>query len=218
LEWHAGDAATTGAHGFVHLARSPGCAALVAGVAATTTARIRATISLGSPRSAAVRASGRLAKSTACIEILLAGGKGKTLATIAAGQCHVARHVVDGSLIRINEYDRPGWRGRDHRYEWVPSTREISVRTRNNASRASVSGGVPHALEQPFFSLQGSRNALATISVLRRRGAASPGDDPSKFYASISLRLIDRTLPRHTLATFDFPSSLDRPSAPPVEC
>src|SRR5579864_4291708 len=80
LERHAGDVAAAGADGFVHLAWGARRAALVA-----TTGGIRATIALCTPRSAAVRAARWLAESAAGVEVLLTGGKGKTLATIAAG-------------------------------------------------------------------------------------------------------------------------------------
>ncbi len=93
LERHAGNVPATGAHRFVHLPRCARCTALVA-----TAGGIRTTIALGPPRGAAIWAARWLAESAAGVEILLAGGKGETLATIAAGQCHVARHVVDGSL------------------------------------------------------------------------------------------------------------------------
>lgn len=93
MERHAGDCATTGADCLVHLAWRARRAALVA-----PRSRIRTAVALSSARSAAIWAASWLAESTAGIEVLLAGGKAKTLATIAAGQCHVARHVVDGSL------------------------------------------------------------------------------------------------------------------------
>src|SRR5947207_901981 len=69
------------------------CAALVSAAVGK-----RATVALGAPSSATILTAGWLTESTAGVEVLLAGGKGKTLATIAAGQCRVARHVVDGSL------------------------------------------------------------------------------------------------------------------------
>ena len=139
LEGHAGDVAATCAHGLVHLPRLTRCTALVA-----TAGGVRASIAFGPPRSAAIWAARWLAESPAGIEVLLAGGKGKTLATIAAGQCHVARHVVDGSLgKRIKKRticpagtsETTGMRG-FRRHE----NRFSSLWTRNSASRASLAG------------------------------------------------------------------------------
>jgi hypothetical protein len=121
LERHAGDVAAARADCLVHLSRGAGCAAVV-----TATGGIRPAITLSSPRSAAIRAASRLAESTAGIEILLAGGKGKTLATIAAGQSHVARHVVDGSL-KTNRYVRSARLARARSpVGWVPSTQDFT--------------------------------------------------------------------------------------------
>ena len=84
LERHAGDIAAAGADSLVHLARGAWCAALVA-----TASGIRAPLALGTPRCAAVWTARWLAESTAGVEILLARGKGETLAAVAAGQCDV---------------------------------------------------------------------------------------------------------------------------------
>lgn len=131
------------ADGLVHLARCAWCAALVA-----TTSGIRSTLPIGSPCSTAIRAASGLAESAAGIEVLLAGGKGKTLATIAAGQSHVARHVVDGSLktnknvrsARLAQARSPvdGFR----RHEDISAP----LRTRNSASRPSLAGRLARAL------------------------------------------------------------------------
>src|SRR5439155_5079766 len=94
LERHAGNAAAARADRLEHLAWAARCAA---GLIATT-GRIGTSLALGSPRCAAVRAAGRLGEPAAGIEVLLTSGKGETLAAVAAGQSHVTRHLVDGSL------------------------------------------------------------------------------------------------------------------------
>ena len=122
LKRHAGDIATTCADRLVHLAWGPRRGALI-----TTAGGIRASLTLGTPCSAAIRAPSRLAESAAGIKILLAGGKGETLATVAAGQSHVARHLVDGSL-RTNKNVRSAQLARARSpvgWVWVPSTRGL---------------------------------------------------------------------------------------------
>jgi len=119
LERHAGDVAAAAAHGFEHLAWRARCAAVVAAAGG-----VRATVALGTPRRAAVRAARWLGESAAGIEVLLPGGKGETLATIAAGQCHVARHLVDGSLeTNLERTIRPAGQGEITGMDGVPSTR-----------------------------------------------------------------------------------------------
>src|SRR5947209_1744879 len=97
LEGHAGDAAAARADSLEHLARATRRAARL--VATTSiTGRVGTPVALSSARGAAVRAAGRLGEPAAGIEVLLTSGKGETLAAVAAGQNHVTRHVVDGSL------------------------------------------------------------------------------------------------------------------------
>ena len=120
LERHAGNVAAAGAHGLIHLPRCTGCTALVA-----TAGGVRTAIALGASRCAAIWAARWFAESAAGIKVLLAGGKGETLATVAAGQCHVARHLVDGSL-RTNKNVRSAQLARARSpvgWVWVPSTR-----------------------------------------------------------------------------------------------
>src|SRR5437899_148220 len=94
LERHAGDPAAARANRVEHLA----WAARRAALAETSAGGVRAALALGPACSAAVRAAGWLAEAPACVEVLLASSKSKTLAAIAASQSNVTRHLVDGSL------------------------------------------------------------------------------------------------------------------------
>jgi hypothetical protein len=158
LEGHAGDVAAARADRLVHLAWRAGCSAVV------PTGRIRAPLSLGAPRLAAIRATGRLAEPAARIEVLLAARESKCLPAIAAGQRHIARHLVRrlpwfSETVQIDHAHTGRGAITEVRVVRVPSTR-LKRYGRGTAPAEAVYRLPRRRCHTSFFELGSDRNAL----------------------------------------------------------